>query len=497
MRRTQGFNRLGSSLILGVVMALHAPVPIEAQDDRLPDMGSSVDTLMTPSAEARLGQSFMRKVRESLPILDDPWLTDYLESLGNALVTTADPDASGRYNFFIIDQPVINAIAGPGGNIGVYSGLILATETESELAAVLAHEIAHITQRHLLRMVEDQNKALIPTLALTVAAAILGAQVSDDAGAAALVGVQAAALQHRINFTRENEYEADRLGITILAKAGFDPYAMAGFFGRLSRSSRIYENNAPEFLRTHPVNADRIAEALSRADQFGARQRSDSMRFHLARAALREHSYQRPEQAVAHFRDTLGEGRYRNRVAEHYGQALALTRAGQFEAARAALTTAMQAHAGLPEFIALGARLDLEQGQIERAVRNLGQAVGLSPGNWPLRMAYAEALMKAGRPAQAIDELMAVARLRPGNPMLYDRLEQAAFRAGNQAATHRFRAERLYAEGDRDLAIRQLEIALRQRDLPYHEAARIQAQLETWKAEERDAKRQPKQGDKR
>jgi beta-barrel assembly-enhancing protease len=468
---------------------------LQAQDYRLPDMGSSADTLMTTGAEARLGQAFMRSVRESLPVLDDPLLTDYIESLGNTLVA-ADRDATGRFNFFVIDQSVINAFAGPGGNIGVYAGLILAAETESELAAVMAHEIAHVTQRHLLRGLEDQSKMTVPTMALMVAAAILGAQVSADAGAAAMLGVQAAALQRQINFTRENEHEADRLGITTLDKAGFDPYAMAGFFERLSKSSRVYENNAPEFLRTHPVNANRIAEALGRADDFGAQQRPDSLRFQLARAALRERSYKRPEQAVAHFRDTLREGRHRNAVAEHYGYALALTRAGQFDAARAALATAMKSHSSLPEFIVLEARLDLEQGQVERAVRHLGQAVGLSPSHWPLRVAYAEALMKAGRPAQAIDELTAVARLRPGNPMLYDKLEQAAFRAGNKSATHRFRAEKLYAEGDREPAIRQLEIALRQRDLPYHEAARIQARLETWKEEEREAKRKDKRGDK-
>jgi len=479
-------------IALGSLLLVGSP-QLQAQDYHLPDMGNSSDAILTTGAEARLGQAFMRHVRESLPVLDDPLLTDYIESLGNTLVA-ADPSATGRFNFFIIDQSVVNAFAGPGGNIGVYAGLILAAETESELAAVLAHEIAHLTQRHLLRTLEDQNKTLIPTMALMVAAAILGAQVSSDAGAAAIVGIQAASLQRQINFTRENEYEADRLGIMTLAKAGFDPYAMAGFFERLSKSSRAYENNAPEFLRTHPVNADRIAEALGRADVFGARQRPDSLRFHLVRAALRERSYKRPEQAVAYFRDTLREGGYRNVTAEHYGHALALMRTGQFDAARAALAEAMKSNAGLAEFIILDARLDLEQGQVERAVRTLKQAVALSPGSWPLRMAYAEALMKANRPASAIDELTTVARLRPGNPMLYDWLEQAALRAGHQAATHRFRAEKLYAEGEREPAIRQLEIALRQRDLPYHEAARIQARLESWKEEERESKRQNKRG---
>ena len=485
------WQRTAVQLVSGLVL-LTSLSPLHAQTYRLPDLGSSAETLLSSGAEVRLGQVFMRRVREALPVLDEPLLTDYIESLGQTLVS-ADRAASGRFTFFVIDQPVVNAFAGPGGHIGVYAGLILAAETESELAAVIAHEIAHVTQRHLLRGLEDQSKISVPAMALMIAAAILGAQVSPDAGAAAMVGVQAAALQRQINFTRENEHEADRLGITTLAKAGFDPYAMAGFFERLSKSSRIAAYSAPEFLRTHPVNSNRIAEALGRADDFGAQQHPDSLRFHLARAALRERSYKRPEQAVAHFRDTLREGRHRSSIAEHYGYALALTRAGQLEAARAALTTAMQAHVSVPEFVVLEARLDHAQGQSERAVQHLAQAVGLSPSHWPLRVAYAEALLHAGRPKQAMDELSAVARLRPGNPMLYDKLEQAAFRAGQQAATHRFRAEKLYAEGDREPAIRQLEIALRQRDLPYHEAAQIQARLEMWQAEEREAKRRERE----
>ncbi len=478
--KSRNFNpQLGLALLALWVTVLPQ---IQAQEAQLPEMGSPAEALMTPGAERRLGQSFIRRVRETLPLLDDPLILDYIESLGVQLLAAAHEDPNG-FQFFIIDQSVVNALAGPGGHIGVYTGLILATETESELAAVIAHEIAHVTQRHLLRSLEEQNRLLLPSAALLIAGVILGAQVSGDAGAAAIAGAQAAVLQRQINFTREYEQEADRLGIAMLAQAGFDPYAMAGCFGRLSRSGQITETNVPELLRTHPVNANRIAEALARADAFGARQRPDSLRFHLTRAALRERAYTRPEQAIAHFSATLQSGRYRELQAEHYGHALALVRAGRPEAARAALAQARQGQQQLAEFVILEARIDLEQGQTEQALRRLRNAISLAPEHWPLRLAYAESLLKTGRAAQAIDELLAVSRLRPGNPLLYNKLEQAAIRAGNLGATHRFRAERLYVEGERELAIKQLEIALRQRDLPYHEAARIQARLETWKEE--------------
>jgi len=477
-------------LAAGVIATTGLAVPTTQAFD-LPDMGSSADAVMSTGAEQKLGKAFMRSVRESLKIVDDPTLINYIENLGQSLVA-ADPEATGNFTFFLIDEPVVNAFAGPGGYIGVYAGLVLAAETESELAAVMAHEIAHVTQRHLMRSIEEQSKMSIPATALLIAAAILGAQVSSDAGVAAIAGIQAAALQRQINFTRDNEKEADRLGIATLANAGFDPYAMAGFFEKLTKSSRLYANNAPEFLRTHPVNSNRIADALGRADDHGARQRPDSLGFQLTRANLRQRAYSRAQLSVDHFRTTLREGRLRSEIAERYGYALALERAGNLSQAKKLTNALLSAKPSQAEFIILDARLDRKMGKAKQAVEMLRQATSLASDQWPLRVAYAEALLDAGRPNKAIDELTTVARLRPGNAFLYDMLEQAAMKAGNRAATHRFRAEKLYAEGDLEPAIRQLEFALRDRDIPYHDAARIQARLDAWKEEERDQKRDEK-----
>ncbi len=484
-------NRLRVSALPLVVVVSSAATPLHADAIDLPDMGSSSDSLMTLPAEARLGKAFMRSVRNALPVSDDPLTTSYIESLGSTLVE-ADHTASGHFTFFLIDEPVVNAFAGPGGYIGVYGGLILAAETESELAAVMAHEIAHVSQRHLMRSFEDQGKLSIPATALLVAAAILGAQVSPDAGAAAIAGVQAAAVQRRINFTRDNEKEADRIGIQTLAGAGHDPYAMAGFFERLSKATRVYETietSAPEFLRTHPVNAERISDSLGRAERFGARQRPDSLAFLLTRAKLRERSYQRAEQSVAHFQNTLREGRYRTEVAERYGYALALQRARRFSDAKRESDTLLAAHPSQAEFVVLDAELDVALGNSDAALAHLKQAVSLFPSQWPLRVAYADALMTSGQSARALDELKAIARLRPGNAMLYEMIVQAATKAGDQVGVDRYRAEKLYVEGDLEPAIRHLELALRRRDVPYHDAAQIQVRLDAWREEERDEKR--------
>ncbi len=454
----------------------------------LPDLGSPSDALMGTGAEARLGKAFMRSVRESLPVLDDPLLTDYLETLGNELVA-ADRSAGGSFTFFLIDQPVVNAFAGPGGYIGVYTGLVLAAQSENELAAVMAHEIAHVTQRHILRSFEDQSKISLPATALLVAAAILGAQVSPDAASAAIAGIQALAIQRQINFTRDHEKEADRIGIATLAAAGRDPYAMAGFFERLSKSSRVYENGAPELLRTHPVNTSRIADALGRADDHGPRQRPDSLRFQLARAQLRERSYDRPEKSLAAFRASLREGRYRDETAERYGYALALVRAGQLDEAKTESDRLLAGNPSLTELQALAARIDLKQGRGAQGIERLRQAVGLSPGNWALRSVYAQALLDTGQPRKAMDQLKSVARLRPGNVGIYDLLTQAAIKSGDKAAVFRYRAETLYAQGDLEPAIRQLDFALRQRDIGYHEAAEMQARRDDLMEECEDLER--------
>lgn len=459
-----------------------------AQQLHLPDFGSSADLVMSSAQEHRLGREFMKSVRKALSVIDDPILTDYLKDLGNRLVAASTAGA-GRYTFFFIDNPAINAFAGPGGHIGVFSGLVLAGENESELAAVLAHEIAHVSQRHLIRLFEDQKRLSIPATAALIATTVLGAQVDADLGAAVAAGVQAATLQRQINFTRENEKEADRIGIAALAAAGFDPYAMPGFFKRLARARRTHEINAPEYLRTHPVTSSRTADALGRADRYGHKQRPDDLRFHLVRARLREGSFSNAQKAITHFRSQLESKRYRNQTAVRYGYALGLVRANRIRAARAVVEKLIAWHPNQAEFIILQARIDAESGTRDRAVKTLQTAVGLRPSNIPLRIAYADILMAAGHPARALETLEEVARRRPGQALIYQRMSDAALKAGQKAATHRYRAEKLYAEGNLEPAIHQLEIALRQPGLSYHDASKIQVRLDAFKREEKEAKK--------
>lgn len=471
-----------TSLTLAAALAI-APVLSTADPFALPEFGSSADTVMSRAEQRELGQEFMKWVGKALPVSKDPVLTDYIETLGNQLVAASGH--AGQYRFFLIDQPTVNAFAGPDGHVGVFAGLVLAAQTEAELAAVVAHEIAHVSQDHLMRAFEAQKQMTLPATALLLAAAVLGATVDANMGAAALAGIQGAAVQRQINFTRSNEEEADRIGIDTLARAGHDPYAMPGFFQRLSKATRVYESGAPDYLRTHPVTSNRIADALGRAEQYGHRQRPDSLRFHLVRANLRQRSYRSAEKAVQHFRETLDKGRFRNETAERYGYALALVRNGELSTALQQTKRLLDEHPSQLELIVLQADIHRRAGNAKQAVSEVKGAVGLSPGSWPLNQTYAEALLAAGRPAEALAVLERFVALRPDIAPIYELMADAAGKAGQRAQNYRWRAEYLYRTGDLEPAIRQLELALRLPAVDFHLSSKIQVRLEELQAEEK------------
>ena len=211
-----------------------------AAANELPDFGSPADALLNKTREGQLGRSVMMQLYNAGVVVDDPLLTEYIQSIGSHIASHAN-NGSHRFRFFVVEDSRINAFAMPGGYIGVHTGLILATENESELAGVLAHEVSHVTQRHIARSLYDSQRTSIMTMAAMLAAALLGA--AADLPGDAMIGVvsasQAAAAQRQINYTRSNEHEADRVGIDVLAAAGYDPNAMASFFEKLSRRSSL------------------------------------------------------------------------------------------------------------------------------------------------------------------------------------------------------------------------------------------------------------------
>jgi len=467
-------------LVLGA--ALCVTPTLQGGNIALPDIGASAGALITPAEEERLGRQFMRSVRRSLSVIDDPLLVEYAEGLGNRLATHAD-NGGRSFHFFLIDQPVINAFAGPGGHIGIYSGLILSTESESELESVVAHEIAHVTQAHLVRAFENASQMSGPMAALLLAAVLLGSSVSSDVGIAAAAGIQAAAMQRQLNFTRENEKEADRVGIGILAESGFDPHAMPVFFQRLAKSSRLYENNAPEFLRTHPVTTNRIADALGRANEFPYRQQPENPDYHLVRVTLRERGFANPDDAVTHFENTLNDGRYRRKEAEQYGYALALLRARKPDRTLEVIEPLLRDSPTNIAYTLLRARAELALGRTDPAFRTLENALELFPGNYPLTHAYAELALEHQRTEQAIPMLDEALLRRPHTPALHELRSRAAARLGRETDAHIHLAEAHHLRGQLEKAVQQLQAALKNEQLDFYQSSRLQAKLKTLKSE--------------
>ena len=480
-------------LLLSISLIL---LPLQGRGDalhQLPDIGAASGNLMTPQQERQLGKTFMRYVRATQKVIDDPLLDDYINTLGRSLVENSEARGN-EFTFFLVDDPQINAYAGPGGYIGVYTGLLLTTQSESELAAVVAHEIAHVTQKHLLRTWHaTSNMSLIQGAAL-IAALLVGAALGGDAGFATAMGVQAAMQQQQINFTRHNEQEADRIGIAVLQEAGFDPRAMPTFFSRMGRANRSYGTQLPEFLRTHPVTNSRIADSLGRAESHPYRQREDSLRYLLARATLREMSFHEAKDAVHHFRTVLKEGRYRSRDAARYGLVRALYRAQRYDEAAKQVLPLLDEHPDTLEFIVTASLIDMDRGKHRQAIERLEEATSRFPFSFPLQSTLAELYLRDGKPAAAYKNLSRLASFNQENMRIHKLLAQAAADLGKNAESHQHLATHYYLMGALEAAQLQLKIALRDPDIDHYRRARIESQLDKVSAELEELKREEKKG---
>src|ERR1700688_655604 len=296
----------------------------DAHRQDLPDLGSPANAAVSIDEEYHVGLAFVNEIRNTGAILNDPEVSQYAQEIGHSLSSQAE-EGQHQFYYMVLRDPVVNAAAIPGGFVLINSGLILATRNENELAGVLGHETAHVTQRHLVRQLIDQSHAGLMTTAAMLAAILLGATAgrsSPDAMEGAILATQGAAIQHQINYTRANEFEADRIGIGTMASAGYDPLGMASFFQTLDRNSpdpsRI---KAVEFLIDHPLSAERVAEARNRAEQIGRIRHTDSLSYTLMRERLR--SLAGNPQTAREYYDSLVKNGGGKSIEERYGKAVA------------------------------------------------------------------------------------------------------------------------------------------------------------------------------
>nr|MBP6700720.1 M48 family metallopeptidase [Halioglobus sp.] len=426
----------------------------------LPNLGESSTSMFSAEFEHELGRAWLRVFRSQVRTIDDPLLHDYLEHLVYKLVSESKLE-DRRVEVVIIDSPEINAFAVPGGIIGINNGLLLYAQTEDELATVLSHEIAHLSQRHFSRGVEFQQKNQPLTLAAMIASFVLLATVGADAGMAAMSATQAAAQSSALRYSRTNEQEADRVGMQTLAEAGFDPHAAPAMFERMMQASRYSSSErVPEYLRSHPLTENRVADTRNRARQYPPQEPTVSLDYQLMRARVANQLAASPVEAANKFRSELA-GTPRSAEAANYGLVLALTAAGKANEARLTLDGIWSRDPERMEYIIADARIDMARRKPEQAVAKLEARLKLTPGNFPLTMAYADALMADGKAHVAEPVLVAQSQLNPNDPGLWYLLAEVQGLSGNIVGLHQSRAEYFILNGNLDQAEKQLNYALK------------------------------------
>ncbi len=441
-------------LVLGLAAATARAQPEIDDEYGLPSLGDASSSLFSTDQEYELGRVWLMAFRSRVELRDDPLLQSYLEDLIYRLAQHSELK-DRRLDLVIVKNKVINAFAVPGGVIGVHDGIFLYAENENQLAGILGHELAHISQRHFVRSVERQRAATLPTMAALLAGIVIAATSGGDAGIAAITAGQAAALQSQLRFSRENEQEADRIGMQTLARADMDPNAMPEMFSIMNAKLRYLSRKPPEFLLTHPLTESRISDSAARARVYPRKVYPQNLEYQLMR--------KRTEVAFAENRDNL-LGNYRSKAdsggeANRYGIAVAQLAIGDFQNAWNSLKPLLDSDPNRISYVYTGADILLQQRKIKEAVDLLERNLRLAPNNYALNRKLAEVWQAAASPHKAEEVLARLGELRPADPNVWYHLAEVRGLSGNILGLHQARAEYFILVGNFDAAEKQLSYA--------------------------------------
>jgi predicted Zn-dependent protease len=464
-----------NTMLLMALLGLHSGV--QAAEIALPEMGDSAGELISPQEEFQIGQGFFWQLQNTTDLVEDPEVTTYIQSLGDRLVSHSD-EPGRPFQFFMVPNPVINAFAAPGGFIGVNTGLLLAADTEDELASVLAHEISHVTQRHILRSFENYQRLTVPRTAALVAAALLGV-ASPAAGQAALLSVQAGTVQSQIDYTRAHEAEADNIGMQTLVASGFDPNAMPSFFEKLQQASRFYGGDSvPEFLRTHPVTTNRIAEARGRASQLRSQPAlRDLKQFYLVKEKVRVMMAKDAADLIAFYEPAMKQAKGIQLDALHYGYAMALLKSNAFTRAREALTPLIKQDRDQLAYAILLADIELAVGNVAAALSIYEENQKLYPDDAALILKQVNVLLCLGCPVDAEKLLNTQLAFNQNPSAVYKLMAQAKKQMGQNSESHAWYAEYYYSAGRLKAAVDQLKLAAESAGHDEYQRAKIASRL--------------------
>lgn len=465
---------LRSALLLGA-LALGAAA-VEANDFNLPVLGDTTSSTISPSQEYELGRAWLAAFRARVRTLDDPELQQYVENLTYELSRHSELN-DHRLELIVINNPTMNAFAVPGGVIGVHTGLFRYAEDEHQLASVLAHELAHLSQRHFARSLETRKASSIGTMAGLLAGIILAATVGGDAGMAAMTATQAAALESSLRYSRQNEQEADRIGMQTLYKSGRDPSAVSAMFERMLAATRYTGRRPPEFLLTHPLTESRVADARARINNYPARQYPRRPEYDFMRARSLIWIDANAAKSVQRFRSEL-DGVTTSRSGASYGLALAYSRQGNHDAARKTLAPLLEEQPGNIVLQLAAVSLDINSGNYINAIERIESLESLHGNNYALQRYKAEALLKSGKYQGAERVLEKLSKQRPTDPDVWFQLAETSGLAGDIVGVHKARAEYFILIGVYDKAKDQLTYAKRLVQQDFRESAMLDARLQ-------------------
>lgn len=471
-------NRLNKTVIAALLSSLlltnSIPAGAGAQDP-LPDIGTSAGATLSIAQEVTMGDFYIRQMRASIPLIYDPLLTQYINQLGHRLVANAN-SVRTPFHFYLVNNNQLNAFAFFGGNVVIHSALFRYTENESELASVLAHEISHVTQRHLARAMEDRQR-MAPLTWVGILGSILLTMASPQAGMAGLSGTLAGAQQGIISFTQGNEQEADRIGIQVLQRSGFDPQAMPNFLQKLADQSR-YASKPPEMLLTHPLPDSRLSDARNRANQMKPRPTASSQDYLFAKMRILGMFGSTKNSLTPDRLEPLSKGTVREQLAAKYGQAILWYQAKKYDQARNQLQPLLAQQPGNIWFLDLMTDIDLEQNKSAAAISRLQTAIAKQSDEPVLQLNLANAYVQSGQPAAAIKLLNRYTFANPNDPNGWDLLAQAAAAQGLRDQELAARAESMALSGKLPQAIGLLSDASARVKLGSLEQARYDARID-------------------
>ncbi|WP_039055850.1 beta-barrel assembly-enhancing protease [Enterobacter sp. Bisph1] len=472
------FRQLKRTLVATLIAALSAgaiaPTWADSIDSTLPDMGTSAGSTLSIGQELEMGDYYVRQLRGSAPLINDPLLVQYINGLGMRLVAHAD-SVKTPFHFYLINNDELNAFAFFGGNVVLHAALFRYTDNESQLASVMAHEISHVTQRHLARAMEDQKRNAPLTWA-GVLGSILLAMASPQAGMGALTGTLAGTQQGLISFTQQNEQEADRIGIQVLQRAGFDPQAMPTFLEKLLDQSR-YSSRPPEILLTHPLPESRLSDARNRANQMRPVVAQSSADFYMAKARTLGMYNAGRNQLSSDLLDSWSKGNVREQRAAQYGRALQAMEAKNYSEAAKILQPLLSENPNNAWYLDLATDIDLGQGKSAEAIKRLNAASELKT-NPVLQLNLANAYLEGGQPAEAARILNRYTFTNKDDVNGWDLLAQTQAALHNRDQELAARAEGLALAGRLDQAITLLSSASSQVKLGSLQQARYDARID-------------------